>query len=227
MSGYYAVEMTPIVAQPRNNKYADAVLAAVGVAGLALVWIGASGLAANYYQPTYLRSTTVDLGVSQGASGLEAGAELSEEGSQNYYGAVVGNGPVGKWRAGLSRDGDGPLTQTVDVAHTEGNTAFKVGLKKAADAAWKWKAGTSTTGIWGGGGGDATGIGGSPTTITADLGTKEGDVKWTGGVKSVDGDLSLRAGVSGGGDKANNWALGVKSRSGGDGNWKVAVNAGN
>lgn len=232
MSGYYNIDALPQVyahQQSQSRTWANVALAATGVVGMALVWIGASGLAAEQQQVTYLRTTSLDLGASQGTSGIQSGVEVDETGERAYYSAVSGKSPVGKWRAGVSRKGDGPVSQTIDLSHKEGNTAFKLGLKKSADAAWKWAAGTSTEGVWNGGsaGGDATGAGGDPLVLTADLGTSDGDLKWTAGVKSTDGDLNVRAGVAGGG-KSNSWALGVDTGSiDKPGNWKVAVNAGN
>ena len=141
----------------------------------------------------------------------------------------------------MSKEGE-KTTQTVDFTHKEGNTAFKLGLKKAGEAAWKWKAGTETVGviaatpveqedenapvetapkpkrIWNKSG---------PLIAQATVGVSEGDLKYDAGVKSVGGKLRWVGGISGG-SKTNSWGLRAETPMGDkDGSWKVKVSAGN
>uniref|UniRef100_A0A7S1I9L6 Uncharacterized protein n=1 Tax=Eutreptiella gymnastica TaxID=73025 RepID=A0A7S1I9L6_9EUGL len=218
--------MAPVSPQPPRRTYADALVATAGLTGLVLVWLGARDLAAP---PTALRTTTVDVGVAQGGTGLEAGVEWDKDGRDRTYGTVTGSAPFGSWRAGLAKDREGVVTQTADVIHEAGSTAFKVGLKRALGDAWRWKAGTSHTGVLRGGSRtepSAAGAGGAPPVWTADIGTSEDGVKWTAGVKSSDGELSARLGISGSRDEDNSWAIGVESGSTGGGRWSVSANAG-
>lgn len=217
------------------------VRAAAATAALALVWMGAVQ-ASSAGATVELRSTTFDLGLAQGNNGLEAGLEINETGEKQFRGAAVGQGPFGKWRAGLTKGSSGPLTQQLDYSRKEGNTAFKLGLKRTGESGWKWKAGTETTGEITLGGSTVTNnlemaapgdgvarakVAGRPLVLTAAIGTSDGDVKVDAGMKASEGDVRLRAGIQGG-SKNNAWGLGIETPSKDKpGSWKVTVNTGN
>ena len=215
--------MEPVVYESPNHKYSNLVLAAAAMAGFAMVWVGSSGYAA-----TGLYTSTVDVTAYKNGNGVEAGIEVAEDGTQALYGAAVSTAPFGRYRAGLSREGDGPITQSLDITHAEAATNYKVGLKRAGDAAWKWKAGVTSQRSFSAGGGSATGAGDDALVLTADLGAKEGDIKYSAGVKSTDGELAARLGVSGGTSSGgNNWAFGLQADPDGQVSYNIGLGANN
>eukprot|EP00669_Euglena_mutabilis_P007313 TRINITY_DN2640_c0_g1_i3.p1 TRINITY_DN2640_c0_g1~~TRINITY_DN2640_c0_g1_i3.p1 ORF type:complete len:261 (+),score=86.75 TRINITY_DN2640_c0_g1_i3:24-785(+) len=233
---------------PQPTARADwSVAAKAALMGAALVmgWsLGAALATGSAGAATTLRSTTLDVGVSQGSAGLEAGLEVSETGERQYRAAAVGQGPLGRWRAAASRGDKGPITQTLDYSRKEGRTAFKLGLRRVGQEAWKWRAGTETLGEYTFKGGDEGGdsapaaagddaskmmqsTGGRPVIVTAAVGTVHEDIKIDAGIKAVDGDIRLRGGIQGGG-KGNSWGLGIETPSKDQkGTWRVVVNTGN
>ena len=172
-------------------------LAAAAVAGFALVWIGGSGAAS-----TGLYTSTLDVTAYKNGHGVEAGIEVAGDGAQAVYGAAVSTAPFGRYRAGLSRAGDGPITQSLDLSHTETSTNYKLALKRAGDAAWRWKAGITSQHAFsagGGGGGDPSGAGDDALVLTADLGAREGNVNSATGnevasVKKASATVSVKRG---------------------------------
>eukprot|EP00667_Euglena_gracilis_P020746 EG_transcript_22537 len=224
----------------KSNGCSATLWAAATAAAVTIAWLGAVQWGV-VEQGVELRSTTLDVGLQQGHNGLEAGLEVNEAGAKQYYGAVVGQGAYGKWRTALKSNG-GTVTQQVDYSRKEGNTAFKLSLKKAGNADWKWRAGTETVGdiSFGGGGGAGRlkavepprsalvqASGGKPVVVTAAVGLTEGDVKVDAGFKVENGDVRLRAGVQGGG-KTNSWGLNVDTPSRNKkGSWRVTLNTGN
>eukprot|EP00668_Euglena_longa_P011277 GGOE01013668.1.p1 GENE.GGOE01013668.1~~GGOE01013668.1.p1 ORF type:complete len:272 (-),score=67.51 GGOE01013668.1:246-1022(-) len=224
----------------KDNSYVCVFWAAVAAASVALALVGvAQPGRASAESDVQLLSTNFDVGLSHGNNGLEAGVDVNEAGEKHYRGAAVGQGPYGKWRAGITKSSvTGTLTQQVDYSHKEGNTAFKMGLRKVGNAGWKWKAGTETVGEFAFGTGSkaapapvltkmAKATGGKPLVVTAALGVTEGNLKVDAGFKAVDGDVRLRAGFQGG-NKGNSWGVNVETPSRDKSvSWRVNLNTGN
>lgn len=176
-----------------------------------------------------IRNANLDLGASRGATGIGAGLAVDKEGERTLSSSVSGSSVIANWKAGLRKAGEGPLTSTLDLSQDQHGSTFGLRFKKAADAALQWSGGIAHKRAWDStaSSDDATGAGGHPLVLTADVGTTKGDLKVSAGVKSTDGDLNLRAGVAGKSD-ANSWSLGVDSGSvDKPGNWKVNVGLGN